>query len=53
MDGKEENVVKQNTVEKVLAEIQKEFAHVSLDNLLWIKALKADPVHRNIMLSTI
>ena len=49
MDGQEESEAKQKAFENVLPELQKEFAHVYVDNLRWMKALKNDPVHRKIM----
>ena len=49
MDGEEESAAKQEAFEKVLPDLQKEFADVYVDNLRWMKALKKDPIHKKIM----
>ena len=47
--GREENAAKQEAFEKVLPDLQKEFADVYVDNLRWMQALKKDPIHKKIM----
>ena len=49
MEGHDESEAKQETFEKILPVFQKELGDVYMDNLAWMKALKKDPIHKEIM----
>ena len=49
MEGHDESEAKQEAFEKILPVFQKELGDVYMDNLAWMKALKKDPIHKEIM----
>ena len=49
MDAHDESDAKQEAFEKNLPVFQKELSNVYMDNLVWMKALKKDSIHKMIM----
>ena len=49
MEGHDESEAKQEAFEKILPVFQKELGDVYMDNLVWMKAFKKDPIHKKIM----
>ena len=48
MEGHDESEAKEEAFEKILPVFQKELGDVYMDNLVWMKALKKDPIHKKI-----
>ena len=46
MEGHDESEAKQEAFEKILPVFQKELGDVYMDNLVWMKALKKDPIQK-------
>ena len=49
MEGHDESEAKEEAFEKILPVFQKELADVYMNNLAWMKALRKDPIHKEIM----
>ena len=49
MEGHDESEAKQEAFAQILPVFHKELGDVYMDNLAWMKALKKDPIHKNIM----
>ena len=49
MEGHDESEAKQEAFAQILPVFQKELADVYMNNLAWMKALRKDPIHKEIM----
>ena len=49
MEGHDESEAKEEAFAQILPVFQKELAYVYMNNLAWMKALRKDPIHKEIM----
>ena len=49
MEGHDESEAKQEAFAQILPVFQKELGDVYMNNLVWMKAFKKDPIHKKIM----